>query len=144
MKLIGEFYDTLASLRGRKEIRLFLKDLLSPDEIAMLHRRVQVALLLEAGMTFDEIAAKLRTGKDKVANVKKALERDGRGYRMVIKRLKKLKVKRLKAVKTKQRGDRGMLRLKSRYPGAFLLFNLFDEIEDYLSAKKEVEENPLK
>ena len=44
--MIGEFYDTIARLKDRNEVRLFFKSLLSADEIATLMRRVEIAVLL--------------------------------------------------------------------------------------------------
>ena len=59
IQMIGEFYDMIGSLKNRAEVRLFLKDLLMPDEIATLMRRIEVAVLLNAGFTYAQIRRSL-------------------------------------------------------------------------------------
>ena len=88
-KLIGKFYDAINCLKTREEVRSFFRDLLSPDEIAMLVRRIEVARFLRKGITYEEIRAKLGVGKDKVTNVQKSLSRHGEGYNLMIERLEK-------------------------------------------------------
>ena len=53
IQMIGEFYDVISSLKDRSEVRFFFKDLLTPDEIANLMRRVEIAVLLSAHFTYD-------------------------------------------------------------------------------------------
>jgi TrpR-related protein YerC/YecD len=65
IQMIVEFYDVIASLKNREEIRLFFKDLLTPDEIATLMRRIEVATLLIAGYTYDQISNILGVGREK-------------------------------------------------------------------------------
>jgi uncharacterized protein YerC len=55
IQMIGEFYDTIDSLKDRVEVRLFFKSLLSPEEIAMLMRRIEIAVLLSANFNYDQI-----------------------------------------------------------------------------------------
>lgn len=136
IKMIAEFYDVIDCLKDRDEIRSFFRDLLSPDEIASLVRRIQAAILLLAGFTYDEIIKTLGVGKDKISNVQRSLERHGQGYRVAIKRYKKKK-----RVQTKRRakiekattvmlGEKGYL--KAKYPTMFLISHLIDDLADWL------------
>jgi len=86
IRMLGEFYDVIASLKNRKEVREFFKDLLTPNELGNLMSRIEVALLLSLGFSYDEIYKLLGVGKDKILNVSKKLER-GKGYKIVIQRL---------------------------------------------------------
>jgi len=79
IKMIAEFYDTIDCLSKRDEVRLFFRDLLSPDEIAMLVRRIEVAILLLAGFTIREVVDVLKVGADKVLRVRRSLGRHGGG-----------------------------------------------------------------
>jgi len=69
IQMIGEFYDVVDSLKDRNEVRLFLKSLLSAEEIAMLMRRIETALLLSAKYKYDDISKMLGVGNDKISNV---------------------------------------------------------------------------
>lgn len=115
IKVISEFYDIVSSLKKREEIALFLGDLLSPDEIAMLHRRVQVAIMLKQGYTFDEIINKLRVGQSKITKVKESLDRHGEGYQLAIRRSKKIYKKH-------------QFSSSKKYPSTSLIWKLMDEI----------------
>lgn len=134
IEMIAEFYDVIDCLKNRDEIRLFFRDLLSPDEIASLVRRIQAAILLLAGFTYEEITQTLKVGKDKIANVQRSLERHGKGYGAAIKRYKKRK-----KTQARQRGmiekaattmstERGCL--KAKYPTMFLISHLLDNLAD--------------
>lgn len=136
IKLIAEFYDSINCLKSRNEVRLFFRDLLSPDEIAMLIRRVQVALLLQAGFTYHEIQDALRVGVDKIIAVQNSMTRHGEGYKFTIKRLRKIIKNREKKEERRKREQMvsfpGLDYLKRKYPTHFLLFNLIDELNNWL------------
>jgi len=130
IQLIGEFYDAFNSLKDRKEIRLFLRDLLTPDEIAMFHRRIQVALLLKEGYHFEEITQRLKVGKNKITKVKSSLDRHGEGYDLVIERLKKIQEKRQEEIIRKHKRSTIAGPSLRRYPGFSIFLELIDEIKE--------------
>lgn len=135
VKLIGEFYDAMSCMKSRDETRIFLRDLLTFDEMVMFVRRIEVALLLLAGYSYRDIQKALNVGADKVINVQKSLQKGGNGYRIIIQRLRKVLRKREK--KQEKRKREAMSRapdltyLKKRYPSHFLLFNLIDQLGDW-------------
>jgi len=139
IRMIGEFYDCIASLKNRQEVREFLKDLLTPNELGNLMSRIEVALLLSLGFSHDEISKFLGVGKDKTLTVSKKLER-GRGYKIVIQRLIERRRKRkIKEIKSQLRLARrakpfNIEHLKKKYPLYFLISNLVDELADHLTA----------
>jgi len=141
IKMVAEFYDLINYLKNRKEIRLFFRDLLSPDEIGSLVRRVQVAILLLAGFSYHEVTKTLRVGKDKVANVQKSLSLHGEGYRLAIKRYKKREKirteerERIEKAQALSLGQRGYL--KAKYPERFLLSYLVDELINWDDVDKD-------
>ena len=55
IQMIGEFYDMVDSLKDRNEVRLFVKSLLTADEIANLMRRIEIAVLLSGNYRYKEI-----------------------------------------------------------------------------------------
>lgn len=143
--MVGEFYDTIASLKNRKEVRLFFKDLLMPDEIATLMRRVEVAALLMGGCSYRQIEELLGVGKGKITNVQRHLKRGGNGYKLVIKRLLEKRKSKLKSQRKKEKALGSLFeRLKQKYPWHFLLFNILDEISISEKEKKSLEESALR
>lgn len=133
IQMIGEFYDIIDSLKNRAEVRLFFKDLLMPDEIATLMRRIEVAVFLNAGFTYKQISQILGVGKGKITNVQKVLTREGNGYKIIIKRLLENRKRRLEKVAKENKIQRSSFeKLKKQYPLHFLLPNLFDKIVEKL------------
>lgn len=135
IQMIGEFYDIIDSLRNRNEVRLFLKSLLGPEEIAMFMRRIEIATLLSAKFKYADITKILGVGNDKISNVQRALQQDDNGYKIIIKRLIEERKQRLRNVKkeNKDRADMSPLsEAKKRYPAHFLLPNLLDAVIEKL------------
>ena len=87
IKMIGEFYDMIDSLKDRGEVRLFFKSLLGADEIASLMRRIEIAMLLSSGHKYDDIIKAMKVGRDKISSVHKALLQDDSGYAIIVERL---------------------------------------------------------
>lgn len=139
IRMIAEFYDVIDCLKNRDEIRLFFRDLLSPDEIASLVRRIQVAILLLSGFTYEEISEVLKVGKNKISNVQDSLARHGQGYRAAIKRYKKKKKvqakerERIEKAATTMSTQRGYL--KAKYPTMFLISYLLDDLVDWIEGE---------
>lgn len=137
IQMIGEFYDVIDSLKNRGEIRLFFKDLLTPDEIATLMRRIEVATLLMANFTYQQIAEMLGVGRGKVTNVQRALARNGDGYKVAVKRLLEKRKRKLKQQKKWEKaGLSPFERLRQKQPVYYCLFNLIDEISESLGGDK--------
>lgn len=130
--MIGEFYDTIDSLKDRSEVRLFFKDLLTADEIANLMRRIEIAVLLSAKFHYDEISEILGVGNDKITRVHKCLQQDDSGYAIVVKRLIENRKARLRKVK-KEENEASWSIVRKKYKGHFLLVNLLDAAIERLS-----------
>jgi TrpR-related protein YerC/YecD len=145
IQMIGEFYDTIAHLKDRNEVRLFFKSLLSADEIATLMRRIEIAVLLSADFTYDEIASLMGAGKSKVTNVRKNLLQDDSGYKIIVKRLIADRKKRLIKIKRENKENFSpFATVKKKYKGHFLLNNLLDAAIEKLEINdKELEKEAL-
>lgn len=127
--MIAEFYDTIDSLKNRDEVRLFFKSLLSAEEIASFMRRIEIAVLLSAGYSYDKIIEMLGVGKNKIASVQRILQQDDNGYKIIVKRLIQNRKNRLKKIKkeNKEKMDMSpMSAIKKKYPAYFFLDNLLD------------------
>lgn len=133
MQLIGEFYDAIASLKTRDEVRSFLRDLLSPSEIAMLMRRIETAMLLASGCSYNAIRALTGIGKSTITGIHKKMARPnrGNGYHRVMSKVLEKRKKRIQQTRRKElRVVNAWEKSKKRYPLYFLLNVIADELAD--------------
>jgi len=76
-------------IRERNHLAQFFNDLLTATEQVMLGKRLLIALFLEKGRSYAEISRVLSVGEQTIAAVSERLERDGRGFRLVLQKLEK-------------------------------------------------------
>ena len=147
IQMIGEFYDTIDSLKDRTEVRSFFKSLLTADEIAGLMRRIEIAVLLSANFNYDKIIEMLGVGSNKITSVHKCLQQDDNGYKIAVKRLIENRKKRLIKIKKQNKEAMDMSTFataKKKYSGHFLLPNLLDvAIEKLEEDDKSLEKEAL-
>ena len=143
IQLIGEFYDTINSLKDRNEVRLFFKSLLTADEIATLMRRIEIAVLLSAKFTYEQIMDLLGVGKPKITSVHKNLLQDDSGYKIIIKRLLGNRKNRLKRIKKENRGKLSPFEALKKRAGYSLLPDLLDAVIEKLEDNKSLEKDAL-
>ena len=145
--MIGEFYDMIDSLKDRDEVRLFIKSLLTADEIATLMRRIEIAVLLSGKYTYNEISKLLGAGNGKITNVQKNLLQDDSGYKIIVKRLIENRKKRLKKIKKAEKEavqSLSPLNAIKRYnPANRILPNLLDAVIEKFEDDKDLEKEAL-
>lgn len=78
--------DALTSLRTQDEVARFLRDLCTLPELEALAHRWQTALLLEQGIPYVEIAARVPTSTATVTRVAQWLRHGAGGYRIALDR----------------------------------------------------------
>ena len=91
IELVVEFCHAIASLNNADDAALFLRDLLSKNEIRMIAKRLKIARMLFEGSKYEGIEEALRVSPATIARVNIWLNQSGEGYRTVIGRLAKLK-----------------------------------------------------
>jgi len=84
-RLMDLFCEALCQLKTKGAVRNFLKDLLNRQERMMLIRRLQIAELLEQGLTYTEIREQLGCGTATIARVQRWLNFGRGGYKEIIK-----------------------------------------------------------
>lgn len=144
--MIGEFYDMIDSLKDRSEVRLFVKSLLSADEIATLMRRIEIAVLLSGDFKYDQIIKTLKVGRDKISSVQKNLLQDDSGYKIIVKRLienRKNRLKKIKKTEKEARESLSPLKVLKKYPSARVLPDLLDAVIEKFEDDKELEREAL-
>lgn len=87
--LFIEFAKTISKLKNPVEAASFIRDLLSEQEVLMLARRLQIARLLESGLTYEQIEKTAKVGSNTIAKVHFWLSQYGEGYRTVLARNEK-------------------------------------------------------
>ncbi len=144
--MIGEFYDMIDSLKNRDEVRLFIKSLLSADEIANFMRRIEIAVLLSGDYKYDQIIKALNVGRDKISAVHKNLLQDDSGYKIIVKRLIENRKKRLKRNKKQEQevASFSPLRAIKNFSSTNrILPDLLDAVIEKLEDDKELEREAL-
>lgn len=137
-ELLLFFCDALTNLNKKEEVAEFLTDLLSPQELEMLSKRLEIARLLIQENTYQTIKAKLKVSDNTIARVNAWLTLSGRGFRLVIKRTKKEEAKSIEDYHNEKYDPYSWYNIKRRYSMYFLPELLIEELMKR-SSKKEQE-----
>jgi len=84
-----ELFEVILKLKNKEEAAKFFRDLLTIAEIKEFSNRWQAAKLLSQGLSYAEIAQKLKMSTTTVARVAHWLNHGLGGYRLILKRIKK-------------------------------------------------------
>jgi len=122
IEVLDALYTAASGLKGRKAMKLFLRDLLTESERIMLGRRIVIARRLLAGDSYDLIESDMHVGRDTIWRVQHWLFDQLPGFEQAIKELEKEMDKRKFK---KQYAESALFRLKKKYPAHFLLLPIF-------------------
>ncbi len=138
-ELLDRLFVAITSLRSFEEVKNFFKDLLNPQEAAMLARRLKIAEMLLDGETYDGISRKLKVSHATVAKIHHWVNSERGGYKVAVKNLSRLdERKSIKGIKAKKALGPGWERIKKIYP-AFDLESVKDTVDivkDYVRQRK--------
>lgn len=81
--------QALLSIKTESEAEKFLGDLLTPAEVAEFSNRWKVARMLDAKVSYEEIARVTGMSSTTIARISKWLTNGMGGYKLVLERLKK-------------------------------------------------------
>ena len=82
------FFNAILSLKNKQECYSFFEDICTVREIEEISRRLQVALLLDKGMVYNEIAQKTGASTATISRVNRCLGYGTGGYMTVLSRIK--------------------------------------------------------
>lgn len=82
--VIGKFFDIVSDLNSKKDAIDFIIGTLTPSEVLMIARRIQVAKMIINGDNYEEIRKQLRVGYHNIASVQRLLKRKNSGYQKQI------------------------------------------------------------
>ncbi len=85
--LVDRLFDAVLLLETADECYRFFDDLCTVGEIRAMALRLEVAKMLDAGRTYEEIAAETGMSTATISRIRRFLSYGSEGYRMVIDRL---------------------------------------------------------
>ena len=86
-RLIDQLWRAILTLRTPEECYRFFEDIGTIGEIRALASRLEIARLLAAGLTYEEIARRTGASSATISRVRRFLEYGADGYRLVLDRL---------------------------------------------------------
>jgi TrpR-related protein YerC/YecD len=84
-----KLFEAILTLNSVEECYRFFEDLATISEIKALAQRLEVAKMLDAGMTYEDIVAATGASTATISRVKKCLNYGADGYRIVLERVSK-------------------------------------------------------
>lgn len=76
------------SLKNEDELKAFFRDLMSERDLREFAMRWEVAQMLDAGVTYEQIQAKTGAAMDTISKISRWLKEGCGGYKMMIERFK--------------------------------------------------------
>lgn len=86
---IDRLFEAILTLRTVEECYRFFEDVATIGEIKALAQRLEVARMLDAGTTYEDIAAATGASTATISRVKKCLHYGADGYRIVLERTRR-------------------------------------------------------
>ena len=81
-------YQAILALKDLDECRRFFQDLCTVSELRAMEQRMQVALLLDDGLIYNDILERTGASSATISRVNRALMYGSDGYREVIPRIR--------------------------------------------------------
>lgn len=81
---LGNFYEAFVNIDSKETAKLFLEDLLTPNELVSLCARFESALMFMDGMSYQDIHNKTHLSSATLAKISKCA-RKAKGYKSVLK-----------------------------------------------------------
>lgn len=90
---MAQILESLQTIQTSDEMEAFLHDILTPHEIKELAQRLEVASLLNQGMSYVCVSRKTGASSTTVSRVSKCLNGEAGGYRLVLGRMAQVRVR---------------------------------------------------
>ena len=81
-------YRAIVSIQTEEECRSFLEDLCTVSELKALAQRMDVAMLLDEGLIYNDILQRTGASSATISRVNRALQYGADGYKTVLPRVK--------------------------------------------------------
>ena len=87
-QLSDQLFDAILSLNNNEECYQFFEDICTVSELKALAQRLEVARMLRAGHTYEEVVERTGASTATISRVKRCLNYGADGYDTVLNRLK--------------------------------------------------------
>ena len=84
---LNQLFDTIVNLKTREECSKFFEDICTVKEMLDMAQRLDVAVLLDEGVSYQTIAQKINVSTATISRVSRCLNYGSGGYRLVLDRL---------------------------------------------------------
>lgn len=81
-------YQAILTLNSAEECKNFFQDLCTVAELQAMEQRMEVAILLDEGMIYNDILERTGASSATISRVNRALQYGADGYKTVLPRLK--------------------------------------------------------
>lgn len=88
LRIVGELLDVVSGIKSRSEMFELLFRLMTPSEVIMLARRLQIGKMLLNGLSYEVISKRLHVSHRTIADVEGWLRENDQRASLVRKRLK--------------------------------------------------------
>lgn len=82
-----KLFKTIAILKNKKEVDLFLNNLLTNTEKIMLAKRIIIAMMLKKNYSYPEIGNILKVGNSTISSMSEKLNKKFAGFEIILERL---------------------------------------------------------
>ena len=87
-EMTDRLFQAILTLESVEECYRFFEDLATVSELKALAQRLEVAKMLDTGMTYEDIVDATGASTATISRVKKCLHYGADGYRIVLERIK--------------------------------------------------------
>lgn len=84
---LDQLFDAILNLKTREECSKFFEDICTVKELLDLAQRMDVAVLLDQGVSYQAIAQQINVSTATISRVSRCLNYGSGGYRLVLDRL---------------------------------------------------------
>ena len=84
---LNQLFDAILSLQSREECSKFFEDICTVKEMLDLAQRLDVAALLNRGVSYQTIAQRVNVSTATISRVSRCLNYGSGGYKMALERL---------------------------------------------------------
>ena len=88
---LNRLFDAIVSLKSREECGKFFEDICTVKEMLDLAQRLDVAVLLDQGASYQAIAQQINVSTATISRVSRCLNYGSGGYRLVLERMEEEK-----------------------------------------------------
>lgn len=88
---LNQLFDAILALKDREECSKFFEDICTIKEVLDLAQRLDVAVLLGQGVSYQNIAQQINVSTATISRVSRCLNYGSGGYKLALERLKEEK-----------------------------------------------------